>query len=416
MHDSDSLQPELKITCRQILGLAASVAFCCAGCGEASDQTRSTASGVASIGLGRATEAAALPPRSTARALGARRARHVHISVPAGAIANAQRGVSVWLPYWNMPAALDSTLANAGLVGTASPFWYAVSGDSRIEQDPGAGENSIIDALRGRGVRVIPTVTESEDMQDFARTLTSPSRSAAMVHALLGIATSHAYVGWDLDFEDFAVDPDHNAALADEAAARYPEFVAEVCRALHAVGRSCTVTIMPRTSDEHAYWRGDLATWVFDYGPIAKVADRVRVMAYDEHAPGGPPGPIASYPWVEQVIAYSAAAMPLDKVELGLAAYGYDWSGADAAPVTSRQAPQLASENGVSQSWNSAQAENTFHYTEDGRAHTVWYEGAAATYDRARLAKAAGFAGIDLWAAGDEPQALWPMLRSLYGG
>jgi spore germination protein YaaH len=315
-----------------------------------------------------------------------------------------------------MPAALESALANARLVGSASPFWYAISGDSTVEEDPGAGEDSVIDALRARGIKVAPTVTESEDMRDFDGMLASASRRAAMVHALLGIASSREYSGLDLDFEDFAVDPDHNSAPADEAAAGYAPFVAEVCGALHAIGRSCTVTIMPRTSGEQVYWRGRLATWVYDYGALAKVADRVQIMAYDDHAPGGVPGPIAPYRWVEQVIAYAAAVLPLEKVELALPAYGYDWSGENATTITSRQAPQLAAQNGVSMSWNAAQAEDTFTYTAGGSRHTVWYENATADYDRARLAKAAGFAGIGLWAAGDEDPAVWPMLRTLYGG
>ena len=320
----------------------------------------------------------------------------------------------MWLPYWNMPAALSAAVANAAVVGAASPFWYAISGDSTIVQNPGSGEGSIIERLRGSGIRVLPTVTESEDMREFDATLASASRRAAMVHALVRIASSHEYSGLDLDFEDFAVDRGHDSALADEAAAAYPAFVAEVCQALHAIGRSCTVTIMPRTTPAHVYWRGVLATWVYDYGALARVADRVRIMAYDEHAPGGAPGPIAPYRWVQQVIAYADSTMPLSKAELGLPAYGYDWSGNSAAAITSREAPLLASEKGVSPSWSAAQAEETFNYSSEGHRHTVWYEGAPATYERAALAEAAGFAGIDLWAAGGEDPASWPLLRRLY--
>ena len=403
----------MTITARLIIVLAATVVVCCAGCGGATPQSRSAASGEVIIVPGRAAKSTALPPtarRGTVRAQGARR---MPASAPALAAARVRRRVSLWLPYWNMPAALDSALANAGLVGTASPFWYAISGDSTIEGDPGAGEPSIIDELRRRGIGVVPTVTETEDMHDFDRMLTSAPRRAAMVHALVTIARSRNYSGLDLDFEDFAVDRGHNAALADEAAARYPAFVGEVCRALHAIGRSCTVTIMPRTTAKHVYWRGHLATWVYDYGGLAKVADRIRIMAYDEHAPDGAPGPIAPYAWVEQVVAYASSVMAVDKVELALPAYGYDWSDGQATVITSRQAPQLAVRHGVSPTWDPAQAEDTFAYTAAGRRHIVWYEGATAAYERGRLAKAGGLAGVDLWAAGGEDPAVWPMLRAL---
>jgi len=399
------------------IGLVAALALCGAGCGGVAPQTRS-ASDQATSGPTRAATATALRPRSGTGTgtVSARSLPPAHVAQPAAATANARRAVSVWLPYWNMPAALHSALANAGLVGTASPFWYAISGDSTIQGERGAGERSIIDGLRRRGIRVVPTVTETDGMRDFDRVLASAPRRAAMVHALLAIVQGRDYSGLDLDFEDFAADPRHNATLADQAAARYPLFVSEVCGALHAIGRTCTVTIMPRTTGDHVYWRKRLATWVYDYRALAGVADRVRIMAYDEHAPGGPPGPIAPFPWVQQVMNYARSVMPLAKVELALPAYGYDWAGGDARAITSRQAEQLATRNGVSPSWNAAQAEDTFRYSADGRRHTVWYEGATAAYERARLAAAAGVAGVDLWAAGGEDPGVWPLLRALYVG
>jgi spore germination protein len=414
MSGSASHLGTLTITGRAIIGLAATIALCSAGCGGATHQTRSAASGEAISGAARPAQAAAPPPAPGPRFVRAENAPRPHLSRPAGAAAKIANGVSVWLAYWNMPAALHSAVADAGLVGTASPFWYAISGDSTIEDNPGAGARSIIDGLRGRGIRVVPTVTETDDMHDFARTLSSAPRRAAMVHALLTIAGSRQYSGLDLDFEQFALDRRGDPVLADEVAARYPGFLAEVCGALHAIGRSCTVTIMPRTTSDHVYWRKQLATWVYDYGALARVADRVRIMAYDEHAPGGPPGPVAPYRWVAQVVAYAGSVMPVRTVELALPAYGYDWSAGSATSITSRQAPALAAQNGVSPSWSAAQAEYTFHYTADGHRHTVWYEDATAAYDRARLAKAAGFVGIDLWAAGGEDPAVWPRLRALY--
>jgi spore germination protein YaaH len=312
-----------------------------------------------------------------------------------------------------MTSALRSTLSNAGLVGTAFPFWYAISGDSTIEHNPGAGDPSVIGALRSRGIRVVPTVTEGEDMTHFNRTLASPHRRAAMVHALVAIAGSRPYGGLDLDFEEFALDRAHNTHLADEVAARYPGFIAEVCAALHAIARSCMLTVMPRSSGR-AYWRKELATWVYDYAALSRAADRVQIMAYDDHGPGEKGGPVAPYPWVEQVAAYAGSVMPLSKADLGLPAYGYDWVGTEATSVISREAPQLAIGHGTSPRWDAAQAEDTFHYTAGGRRHTVWYEGARSEYDRARLANQTGFAGIDLWAAGGEEPAVWPMLRALY--
>ena len=72
-----------------------------------------------------------------------------------------------------------------------------------------------------------------------------------MVRALVTIARSRDYNGVNLDFEEFALDRAHRAGPADKAAALYPAFVGDVCRALHTIDRSCTVTVMARTSAAH---------------------------------------------------------------------------------------------------------------------------------------------------------------------
>ena len=54
------------------------------------------------------------------------------------------------------------------------------------------------------------------------------------------------------------------------------------------------VTVMPRTSDAATVWRGKLIPAVYDYRHLGRVADRVRVMAYDQHAGRCGPGTTTS--------------------------------------------------------------------------------------------------------------------------
>jgi spore germination protein YaaH len=325
-----------------------------------------------------------------------------------------ESGVTVWLPYWEMPAALSSTVGNAGVIGTASPYWFAISGQATVHDEPGAGDASTVSQLLARGLQVVPMVTEDAGLAQFGRILASGRRRAAMVHALVSIVAHDGYSGLDLDFENFAYDPHHRSGVADRAAALYPVLVGQACAALHAIGRTCEVTVMPRTTAAHLYWHGDIATWVYDYGALAKVADRIQIMAYDDHSPGGPAGPIAPLPWVRQVIAFTRSQSAPARDELGVPAYGYDWYGSTSATaVYASQAAVLATRMHARIRWSAAEGEDTFTYRQDHHAHTVWFENATADYERAALAKAAGFAGIAIWAAGYEQPALWPLLSRL---
>jgi spore germination protein YaaH len=215
-----------------------------------------------------------------------------------------------------------------------------------------------------------------------------------------------------------AIDPKHDRGPADRIAAQFPAFIAQACAALHAIHRSCQVTAMPRTTSAQVYWRGELATWVYDYGALARAADRLQVMAYDDHSINfGPVGPVAPLPWVRQVVAYTSSQTPLDRVELGLAAYGYDWSSpGNGTSLPARQAAQLAAQVGAHVRWSPTQGEDSFTYTQRGSRHTVWFENAAADGDRAAIAAADGFAGVAIWAAGDEQPGVWPLLRGLRRG
>jgi len=127
--------------------------------------------------------------------------------------------------------------------------------------------------------------------------------------------TSRAYRGIDIDYENLALTT--NPRLAAKVQRGFTTFIDELCRRMRRLDKVCVVTVMPRTSDELTVWRGKLIPGVYDYTAIAASASRMRVMAYDQHAPNTSPGPIAGFPWVRRVVAYTARSTPLGKVELG---------------------------------------------------------------------------------------------------
>ena len=63
----------------------------------------------------------------------------------------------------------------------------------------------------------------------------------------------------------------------------------------------------------------------FDYSFMGKVADRVIIMAYDEHYSGGGHGPIASLPWCKKIYDYALQTIPAEKIIMGIPLYGRSW-------------------------------------------------------------------------------------------
>jgi spore germination protein YaaH len=63
----------------------------------------------------------------------------------------------------------------------------------------------------------------------------------------------------------------------------------------------------------------------YDYEAISKIADRILVMAYDQHWSKSKPGPVASLNWCKEVADYASKNIPKKKLIMGLPLYGREW-------------------------------------------------------------------------------------------
>jgi len=324
-----------------------------------------------------------------------------------------RRIVNGWLPYWSMSGSLNSVTTNADLWSDASPFWYQATGATTITKHPGAGDTLVIDALRIRNIKVVPTVTESLDAPGMAKLLADPSQRAAHVTALVNLVTANGFDGVDLDYESM----NFGGTSTDRASVRsgFVTLVRELGAALDAHGRLLSVTVGARTRADDPNWS------VFDYGGIAPSVDRFRIMTYDYHWRGGSPGAVAPVWWVNTVLAYAVTAVPASKIEVGVPLYGYDWPADPTQPdgygvATSRtyqQAEALRVQYGAVRQWSASEGAPYFTYTApDGVKHIVWYNDADATKTKMTFIEKYGVRGLVFWAVGSEDTKQWAALRS----
>ena len=323
--------------------------------------------------------------------------------------------VSGWLPYWTMAESLAAVTANGDLWGTASPFWYQATGATTIVSHPGAGDQAVIDALRTAGADVVPTVTETMNAPAMAALLADPTQRAAHVQALVYLATGLGVDGIDLDYESM----NFGGTSANKAAVRtgFVTLVSELNAALNTQGMTLSVTVGPRRSGSDPNWA------VFDYPGIAASADLVRIMTYDLHYRGGPPGPIAPLPWVHEVLGYATTVIPSAHIQVGVPLYGYDWqcatpactaqaSGATAIALTYEQAEALRTAKGAVREWSAADAAASFRYTDEtGQPHVVWYNDYESTQAKMTLVAAYRLDSLTFWAVGSEDTRQWAPLR-----
>ena len=134
------------------------------------------------------------------------------------------------------------------------------------------------------------------------------------------------------------------------------------------------------------------------------------LMAYDQHFPGGQPGPIAPIGWMGDVLRYSQQRVDPKKLILGFGMYGYDWNlttHAQADPRTWTEVQTLAATFGGQFGWSTVDASGSLRYNAVGQQHEVWYENRQSFDAKLALVRANPIAGFALWRLGQEDPGIW---------
>jgi HAD superfamily hydrolase (TIGR01509 family) len=333
-----------------------------------------------------------------------------------------------WAPGWAWANVGNDWATTTFRVNEFSPFWLQATGVDTIEPMPGTNPtraDELMATARRAGARIVPSIVDGLPAGGMAAIVRDPRQRARHVAAVAALARQGNWDGVDLDYEQFAF-ADGRDSWADTSPA-WIAFVTELAEVLRAEGRTLTVTVPP----VYGPGRSDAAGyWVYDHAALARVADRVRIMAYDFSTSN--PGPIAPLPWVQRVIdgVVQVTGQP-DKVVLGIPVYGYNWpTGATGTcppttegrvGVTARTVGDLIARRGLNPVFDDTTGEWAAVYdveVSDGTTTCVqarrvhWVDGAGAAA-RVRLAQQAGLGGVALWALGYEDDAVWSELDPL---
>jgi spore germination protein YaaH len=274
------------------------------------------------------------------------------------------------------------------------PTWISVTGpEHKVTVVPDAAGHAALASLKGRTplwLMVQNALMGAWDGPGAAALLHDKVATAALLDQLETVSVREKAGGFVVDFEDLpaAAQPDLAAFLA---AAR------QRCRR-H--GWILVVTAPAANPD-------------WNLAAIGRTADRVILMAYDEHWQTGAPGPIASDPWFASVVKPAIQQIPPGATIVAVASYAYDWPAKGPATVLSiAQAEALAMQNGVRPERDPASGSEHFAYTAGGVAHVVWMSDAASVRGQIAVARAIGARGVALWRLGTEDPAVWGPVKA----
>ncbi len=250
-------------------------------------------------------------------------------------------------------------------------------------------------------VGISPTLMVGNNFSgEIAKTLLeSTANRNTFITNLLNILKTNNYRGVNIDIEGIYSTNRNN----------YTTFLSEIYSTLKPQGYTVSVAVPAKTTDNPNY------TWnyAYDYASISNYADYIVLMTYDEHYPGGSPGPVASIGWVTNVIKYATTVIPNEKIYLGLAAYGYDWSTTGTKAYSINGCYNLATNNGATILWDNTSKCPYFTYTDtNGVPHTVWFENSMSIEPKLDLLSQYDLAGIGIWRLGLENSDYWNVINA----
>jgi len=313
-------------------------------------------------------------------------------------------GHMVQMYYVNTDDGRASLMAHLGQIDVLSPAWYDANADGSIT---GYARRDVIDAAHASRVAIIPLIVNKDvDPGVGHAILADPNLRTALCGNLVKEAKAFGYAGFQLDFEQIPwTDRDLLTGLVKDCAS-----------AFHPAGLNLSIAVIPRMPGDDSA-TGSLLNYfrqwsgAYDFAALAKAADFLSFMTYDEHNGVTPPGAVSGTPWMRQALEFSMQGVPPEKATLGLPTYYHDWTGIGYLTSSSyADAMILAQQHGVTAAFDPTQEEMHFGYDAYGVHHELWIQSPDTLRRKLPLMYEYGLKGISVWRLGFEDPSFWSLI------
>ena len=289
----------------------------------------------------------------------------------------------------------DSLVKNSQLINHSAMFDFAVDEKGNLK---GTVSSEGIKLARSKGIKtlmVIHNISGSIDSHSAYNAISDKYRKK-LIDNIVNEIKKNGYDGVNIDFEGIPV--------AGKKA--FNSFLEELDSRL-GQSKLLTVAVPAKTSDNGNSWNG-----AYDFKTIGRLADYVVLMTYDEHWGEGPPGPVASVPWLTRVLDYSTGVIPPHKILMGIPAYGYDWpSGQKGKAVKWNSMSRLIEQYG-NVKWDNNYSVPYLTYKKGSVQHQVWFENKYSLAIKLGLVEKYNLGGIALWRLGFEDASFWDTVKN----
>ena len=189
-----------------------------------------------------------------------------------------------WPGTPDQSGSFPSMKAHANSMSAVGPFWFKATKEGTLE----AKDSQLVyDTVRQLGLKMYPLVTNKTGSTDAV--LGDPALRTKVTDNIVKLVQEKGYDGINIDFE--LLPPKHKDNLT--------AFMAELYPKMQAINKLVIVSVFPRVEV------AEDVSGAYDYPNLAKNADFLQIMTYDNHWATSEPGPIAPVDWYEKKIKYA---------------------------------------------------------------------------------------------------------------
>jgi len=305
--------------------------------------------------------------------------------------------------YQEGPKAFSSFKQHVSSVDVIAPQVYSFNKNGVLR---GQINPKLLAFAQKNNVKIMPLVTNGSFAQQSLQVLlNNGDKQDAAIAMLVNEAHQQNLWGWQIDFEQM------DYSYRD----KFSMFVKKFGDTLKKEGLVASVAVIAQVSENPSDYPKNL--WqriigVYDYRSLGSSTDFLSIMSYDDP---NSTGPVAGYPWLERVLAYSLSVVPSNKVSLGLPLYYWQWN-TDSGKIVGiggyQGIKKILKKHQITKGYNEVEQAPFISYTNKKGNYTVWYEDKKSINKKIELIKKNNLSGFSAWAIGLEEPSVYLSMKN----
>ncbi len=313
----------------------------------------------------------------------------------------------VWDYYSEYVGAPNRTGTTIKGVNVVSPSFFYLErlGKGKVIDNIGEGGEQYIKWAKQNNYKVWPILSNNSYIDTTAEILRDYKLREKLVNQIVDYVTEYELDGINIDFEPmYEADKDN-----------FSQFLVELRPRLNEIGAVLSVDVTAPDGGEN--W-----SLCYDRNTIAKVADYIIFMAYDQHGTSSnKSGTVAGYDWVETNIEkfLGQEEVEPDKLILGIPFYTRLWVERN-GKISSRETVLMNSvdkalPSNVEKQWKDDVKQYYVEYKQSGATYKMWIEDEKSIEEKLNLIQQYGLAGASFWEKDMETNSVWNLISSKLG-